>query len=130
MALLEWKAEYSVGNAAVDHEHAQLIERINALYTQLGNPLDTSRVNFVLGEIHADIAAHFALEERLMRQAAYGEYAAHKEDHEDLLDQLRDLMDIFAADPQAGQNQLNKRLSDWFGKHFSSHDARLHRHLG
>ena len=130
MALLEWKPEYSVGNASIDHEHEQMIRQINALYDQLSVPVDAANVEAVLGEIHADISAHFALEERLMQKADYVEYEDHKEDHEDLLDQIHDLMDGFYEDPEAGQKLLKTQLSDWFGRHFASFDARLHQQLG
>ncbi len=132
MALLEWKAEYSVGNVAIDHEHELMIRHINTLYEQINNTAgnDATSVEAVLGEIHADISAHFALEERLMRQARYGEYEEHKEDHEDLLDQIHDLIDAFYQDPAVGEQRLKSRLSGWFGRHFSSFDSRLHRQLG
>ena len=92
--------------------------------------MDAANVEAVLGEIHADISAHFALEERLMQKADYVEYEDHKEDHEDLLDQIHDLMDGFYEDPEAGQKLLKTQLSDWFGRHFASFDARLHQQLG
>jgi len=130
MALLEWKPEYSVGDASIDHEHEHMIRQINVLYEKLADPVDVDNVEMVLGEIHADISAHFALEERLMRAASYHEYDEHKNDHEDLLDQIHDLMDGFYDDPEAGRKLLNSRLSDWFGRHFSTFDARLHDQLG
>ena len=130
MAMLEWKQEYSVGNAAIDHEHKHMIEQINQLYEQLVNPMDTVAVEAMLGDIQADISAHFALEELLMREAGYAEYEGHKEDHEDLLDQIHDLMFSFAEDPDGGKELLMNKLSDWFGHHFASFDARLHRQLG
>jgi len=129
MALLEWKPEFSVGNAAIDHEHEQMIQQINALYDQLSVPVDAANVEAVLGEIHADISAHFALEERLMQKADYVEYEDHKEDHEELLDQIHDLMENFFNNPDAGQKLLKSQLSDWFGRHFASFDARLHEQL-
>ena len=65
-----------------------------------------------------------------MREAAYFEYAAHKEEHEELLDQIRDMMDLFAADPNRGFEVLQEKLADWFEQHFSTFDARLHGNLG
>jgi len=130
MSLLAWKPEYSVGNASIDHEHEKMIWQINALYDQLGVPVDAANVEAILGEIHADISAHFALEERLMRKAGYAEYEDHKEDHEELLDHILDLMDHFSRDPEAGRKLLETQLSDWFGRHFASFDARLHKQLG
>lgn len=129
MSLLEWKPEFSIGNASIDHEHEQMIQQINALYDQLSAPVEAANVVAVLGEIHADISAHFALEERLMLKADYVEYEDHKEDHEELLDQIHDLMENFFNDPEAGQELLKSQLSDWFGRHFVSFDARLHEQL-
>ena len=130
MALLEWKPEFSVGNASIDHEHQHMIQAINDLYEQLAEPVNAENVEAVLGEIHADISAHFALEERLMREADYVEYEDHKADHEDLLDQILDLMDSFFGDPEVGRKLLQTQLSGCFCRHFASFDARLHKKLG
>jgi len=129
MTLLKWRSEFAVGNASIDHEHELMIRQINTLYDQLCDPVDTASIEVVLGEIHASISAHFALEERLMRAADYAEYTAHKEDHEDLLDQIHDLMIAFYQDPEGGRALLESQLSDWFSRHFATFDARLHRRL-
>jgi hemerythrin len=130
MTLLEWKSEYSVGNASVDHEHQQMINQINAIGVRLGDIPSVKDIESILGEIHADISAHFALEEHLMKLASYAEYEAHKNDHEDLLCEIRELMDSFVWDPETGKELLQRKLSDWFGNHFATFDARLHRKLG
>ena len=129
MALIEWRPEFSVGNDAIDHEHEQMIQQINLLYEQLDHSTDPLTIEAMLGEIQADISAHFALEELLMREANYAEYEDHKEDHEDLLDQIHDLMFSFSEDPDVGRELLMNQLSDWFGRHFATFDARLHRQL-
>ena len=129
MALIEWRKEFSVGNDAIDHEHAHMIGQINELYDMLGQPMDALSIEIMLGDIQADISAHFALEELLMRDAGYAEYEAHKEDHEELLDQIHDMVFSFADDPESGRILLMNQLSDWFGRHFASFDARLHKQL-
>ena len=103
-----------------------MIEMINDIYATLVDEHDAEAVEAVLGDIHAGISAHFALEETMMREAVYAEYAAHKDNHEDLLDQIRDMMDSYAQDPKAGREILQCSLSDWFGLHFATFDARLH----
>ncbi len=134
MNLLSWKPAYALGIASVDREHQQMIASINAAHARLkiASIHATSRdaVAAMLGEIHAGIAAHFALEERLMRAVGYAGYAAHKHDHEKLLEQILDMMDVYAADPEQGRQQLALGLSGWFGGHFSSFDARMHGELG
>jgi hemerythrin len=129
MQLLQWKPSFTLGIASVDTEHRDMINTINSVYATLEDEGSELEVNRVLGEIHAQISAHFALEERLMRAAGYAEYAQHKDSHEQLLDQIRDLMDSFSADPVAGRALLQDSLSNWFGLHFATFDARLHSHL-
>lgn len=126
MTLLTWKNEFSVGIDSVDFEHQELIGLINALYTELSDRQDAAAIEHFLGDIHAAISAHFALEERVMKSSGYDEYLAHKEDHEELLDQIRDLMDEFLDDPDAAVDVLRARLADWFEVHFATFDARLH----
>lgn len=130
MTLLKWKPEYSVGDAAIDYEHQMMIEQINTLYDQVDSSTDSDAIEALLGEIHADISAHFALEERLMREAGYVEYEDHKEDHEELLDQLHELMEGYFQNPENTKEALKLKLSNWFGHHFSTFDARLHKQLG
>lgn len=126
MNLLQWKPEYSVGVESMDDEHREMIGLINDTYEKLESDPDADQVEQCLGEIFSTISMHFALEERLMRKSDYAEYQAHKNDHEDLLDQIRDLMDDFAADTSLGAKKLEQNLSDWFAGHFSTFDARLH----
>ncbi len=130
MSLLQWKPGYSVGVESMDDEHREMIDLINDIYEKLESDPDADQVEQCLGEIFSTISMHFALEERLMRKSNYAEYQAHKDNHEDLLDQVRDLMDDFAADTATGATRLEQGLSDWFAGHFSTFDARLHGELG
>lgn len=130
MSLLEWKPEYSVGIASMDDEHREMIDLINDVYQRLGSSSDPEDIEDCLDNIFNTISLHFALEERIMREHAYAEYTEHKEDHEDLLDEIRDLMDQFIGDTDSGARLLEKRLSDWFARHFATFDARLHGKLG
>lgn len=127
MSLLQWRDEFSLGIAEVDHEHRELIELINRLQQDLRAGTDTQKTVSSLGEIYAQIAAHFALEEKMMRTTNYPAYAEHKEDHETLLDDLRDIMDDVEDDGVLDETQLTDDLNRWFGDHFQTHDAKLHR---
>ena len=126
MTLLIWKDEFSVGIDSVDFEHQEMIELINELHAELSDRKDVVAIEHFLGEIHAAISAHFALEERVMKRSGYDEYEAHKNDHEELLDQIRDLMDDFEGDPDAAIEGLRSGLANWFESHFATFDARLH----
>ena len=126
MTLLTWKDEFSVGIDSVDFEHQEMIGLINELHAELSDRRDVVAIENFLGDIHATISAHFALEERVMKRSGYDEYQAHKDDHEELLDQIRELMDEFDGDPDEAIEILQAKLADWFEGHFATFDARLH----
>jgi hemerythrin-like metal-binding protein len=129
MKLLEWKPEFSVGNAAVDHEHRELIDLINSMHAGLSEGAGRDQLVSGLGEIYAQIAAHFALEERMMRRADYTGYGAHKDDHELLLDQLAEIVDAVELKGGYDEQALSSVLNTWFSEHFRTHDAQLHGRL-
>ena len=127
MSLITWKEEFSVGVAEVDFEHRELIELINSLHESARSGAGREVVIEALGEIYAQIASHFALEEKMMRVTRYPSLLEHKEDHETLLDDLRDIMDEVEDDGEYDETQLSTDLERWFSDHFRTHDAKLHR---
>lgn len=129
MKLLDWKPAYSLGIPEIDFEHRELIREINEAYAHIEADSHPDAIEASLEEIYALIASHFALEERHMRQLGYAGFDSHKDDHEELLDEIRGLMDDYARDSEAGRVRLQERLADWFSVHFSTFDARLHKTL-
>ncbi len=131
MTLVEWRDEFRTGIASVDHEHEALIALLNDLHAGIQTGADDQAVADFLGEVHAQISAHFALEEKIMRARGYDQYADHKADHEALLDGIRDIMDDHARGAYADYDEvLSAHLQSWFTQHFKTKDARLHRMLG
>ena len=130
MTLIVWRDEFSVGVASVDQEHREMIELINELDNAMAQDADCITVISTLGEIYAKISAHFALEEKIMRDANYREFTSHKEDHERLLDSLLTIIDSVDDEGRYDRPELSSGLDRWFTDHFRTHDARLHRRLG
>jgi hemerythrin len=126
MALLEWRDEFRIGVAEVDAEHRALIGLINSLHERAAEAQQPAAIAEFLGELHAQIAAHFALEEKVMRARRYAEYGDHKQDHERLLDEIRDIMDGYELHQRYDAAALGAALELWFGEHFRTRDARLH----
>lgn len=129
MALLQWKDQYSVGISAVDYEHKELIDLINRLHDELIAGDKKLSASAFFGDLFRGISAHFALEERFMRERRYDQLIQHKADHERLLDEIRDIMDEF-EEREVASDELRARLDAWFSRHFETHDARLHKALG
>lgn len=130
MGLINWQENFSVGVPSVDHEHRELIDLINRVYEELVAGADVEGVIQGLGEVFAKISAHFALEEKVMIEQGYDQYLQHKSDHEDLLDDIRDIMDDCETTGRLDEQMLADRLRSWFVTHFRDQDARLHNLLG
>ncbi len=131
MALIEWRDEFNTGVSEVDHEHKEIVALINELHEAMGEDASQDEIGRFLGDVFAKISSHFALEETVMRKHNYDEYEDHKNDHEKLLDDLRDIMDD--AEEGVGKNYkaaLAESVRDWFVNHFKTKDARLHKKLG
>lgn len=130
MAIVEWKESYALGIPEIDAEHRELIELINEAWAMRDTAQDRAGTEAFLGEIHARIAAHFALEEQAMRETRYPEYTAHKDDHERLLDEIVILIDASHDGVELHREAFSATLENWFAGHFRTFDARLHRALG
>jgi hemerythrin len=128
MSLIDWNDEFTLGIETVDSEHRALVTLINALHDTMSAHARRSDIVEGISRIHALVAAHFAREEAFMRKARYMAYAEHKEDHEVLLDDLRDMIDQVARDGEYDEARLSADLRYWFSEHFRTYDARLHRH--
>lgn len=127
MPLINWRDEFEIGIEEIDHEHQELISLINEAYNALQAAADMPSIAAFFGEIYARISAHFALEESVMRRLRYDQLGAHKAEHEELLDGIRDIMDGYERGDYAQyQDLLAKHLEDWFTDHFKTQDARLH----
>ncbi len=131
MPLIEWRKEFEIGISSVDHEHREMIDLINELHGALSASPTRDDIVAFLGEINARISAHFALEEREMRNMRYDEFEEHKADHERLLDEISDITERYEADAYLDvETELATRLRVWFTVHFKTRDARLHKMLG
>jgi hemerythrin len=127
---LEWRRDFEIGIASVDYEHRELIALINRLIEALAGAGTKSEIEGHLGEIYAKVSAHFALEEQEMRKFRYDQLPDHKDDHEILLDEIREIMDAFEADAfDNPEIELAHRMEAWFTVHFQTKDARLHAFL-
>jgi len=123
---LEWTEAYSIGIAPLDYEHRNLFSSINRLHGELDRHEDVDRIEDTLGEIHARMAAHFALEEKVMRENKYVRYAEHKAEHDALLDDLTEAMVRYVAQPSDEiTDDLKGRLTAWILGHVLTRDKQM-----
>jgi len=127
MSLVEWREEFCTGISDIDYDHEQLIELINSLYKLLEQQSEKQKILNCLGDIYANIATHFMLEELTMKKNSYDQYEEHKNDHNRLLDDIYDIKENFEKSDDLNNQTLEEKMNDWFIIHFKTHDARLHK---
>lgn len=130
MPLIDWRKDYQIGIDAVDREHRELIELINEMHAALGGDASPESAVHFLGELYTQVSGHFALEERMMRDAGYDATEQHREEHEELLDSIRELMDAYGEGASFDfDDRLAATFRAWFAHHLQGADTRLHRFL-
>lgn len=124
MSLSSLKDKLNTGIESLDYEHRKLVAVMEELCDSYDR--DESSVSELFGRLYAEVSAHFALEESIMREKKYASYDAHKADHEHLLDRIRFMMDAYenglCAD--CGTN-LRSCLEAWFAGHVADADMGL-----
>jgi len=130
MPLIEWTRNYEIGIGAIDHEHRELIELINEMHAGLAGDASPEAALGFLGELYSQVSGHFALEERMMAEAKYDAIEAHKAEHEELLDSIHELIELYGAGESFDfDERLARTFRAWFDHHLKGADARLHRFL-
>lgn len=126
--LFLWSDDLSVPTQDVDEQHKELIDLINQLYVAINenHGKDTSRE--ILDQLIESMQAHFLFEESLMRLTHYVDYAAHKEQHEALMEQMRALQGKLDKETAAITVELLHFHKNWWSQHIRSSDRNFSTH--
>ncbi len=126
MALLEWKDEYLLGLEPLDFEHEDLFQCINDVYQQCRIQAEGVELGDCLGQLHARLAAHFALEESAMREMKNPHYETHKAEHDRFLEEVTEFVASFGTNP--GEEHVEAfaiRVKEWILTHITTTDRQL-----
>src|SRR3989304_4549814 len=97
MAYLDWNPSHDTGIAAIDYEHRQLVKMLNEIHDLIVKGVAPREISDALADFHTLATAHFALEEKIMRDANYPGFEERRHTHYRLLDQVREIMDAYEA---------------------------------
>jgi hemerythrin len=121
---LIWKEEYSVGIESIDKDHKKLLQLINRLQTssiyQTGEAFDQE----ALKELIEYTKFHFAREEKMMEENGYPEFAAHKQQHINMTDQVVKKIKDYEADQEKTIDDLLEYLQKWLINHINGTDKK------
>lgn len=113
MPYIEWNPQLETGVAGIDYEHRRLVQLLNDIHELIVAGAEPHRIADMLADFHTLATAHFALEEKIMRDRKYPAFAERRETHRRLLDQVREIMDAYDAGSYRVGKSLPATLRQW-----------------
>jgi hemerythrin-like metal-binding protein len=125
MKNITWDQSLSVDVDEIDEDHRRLVDLFNLLSHAVAEKESSEYIEALLEELIACTVWHFRHEERLMIKHGYDGFAAHRDEHSELIDSVRDLQQKFHdANKQLTSDDV-EYLSDWLTGHIMGQDMRL-----
>jgi len=113
MPYLEWNPAFDTGIGGIDYEHHRLVDMLNEIHELMLKVAEPRKIAAILADFHALASAHFALEEKIMRDQNYPGFEGRRDTHYRLLDQVREIMDAYETGSYRGGESLPATLKQW-----------------
>jgi hemerythrin len=123
---VEWDNRYSVGIPLIDDQHKELIRLTNELYKSCLAGEETAKTNFmaaVKGTVDY-VKYHFGVEEKLLQNVKYPEFAEHKKAHEEFVKHILGEVQDFQDGKKFVPNVFVRYLKDWILSHIAVADRK------
>lgn len=125
MALLEKTAALTVANDAMDKDHEEFIDLLNAL--DIATNADFPAL---FEHLYGHTEQHFERENQLMTQSAYPGIADHKAEHQRVLGEFKQFKSrVDKGLIVFGRAFVKDRLPQWLALHVTTMDTALVNHL-
>lgn len=129
MSLLIWGAMFEVGVREIDAQHRRLFDLAN----QLADAVRVGKGQEVLAEVLAELVrytqTHFAFEEQLMAQHHYPAAPEHRQQHQELVQQVTAFKQRLHAGDQQVVGEALQFFTHWLSRHIMNTDRAFARDL-
>ena len=127
--LISWSDRYSVHVAEIDKQHQNLIDLLNELHSAMLAGKGAAALGKTLDGLAHYTVTHFAAEERLMRKHVYPQYQEHKDAHDKLVAQVKELQEQFRSGKAVVSQEVISFLQRWLIGHIMGMDKKYSAHL-
>jgi hemerythrin len=125
MSLLEWNnALYSVSFERFDRDHKKILRFINELHEAMLKGQGKETLSQILKELLHYTQYHFAAEERVMANNGYPELEEHRQSHQNLIEQLEELIKDFKLGKMEVSIETSRFLKEWLFNHIQVADRK------
>jgi len=125
MELIKLDGGLRLGIPEIDSQHETMIRLINQLHETMLQGADKAALDGILLQLLETTQTHFSFEEQLMSQSNYPEYAAHKSEHDRLLQHLKDLAEKYRKGELLLSFAIELDLKSWAMVHIEEFDKPL-----
>ncbi|MCX8025331.1 MAG: bacteriohemerythrin [Thermanaerothrix sp.] len=122
--MFKWNPIYSIGVEQYDEQHKRLFAIAQKLYEAMSAGQGRTVLNNIFDELVDYTRTHFASEETLMERYNYPDYAPHRQQHEELTQQVLELRERFRNGQIALSITVMNFLKDWLRNHIYDSDKR------
>jgi hemerythrin len=125
MSLVAWSEDLTIGSAAVDNDHRKLFSLVNYLYDSMVLGRNEPDVEEFVDSLIVYARQHFQLEEDIFDKTQFPDKDLHKKEHEDLIDQLRDVVIKYKSGASTSQIlEMIGFLNKWMIEHIRKSDMK------
>jgi hemerythrin-like metal-binding protein len=129
-----WQEEMRVGNAKIDNDHKYLISIINTIEAAMDCEASSEALSAYVSELFDYSFKHFQREEKYQDEIKFPDQEAHKKEHQDLMEQIKQIHDNLQSHADSGAYKyttpgLVHVLRDWFMHHFSQEDMKMKKYF-
>ena len=117
--------ELMTGNALIDSQHRELIDKINDLVQACESGDAKVKALKTLNYLEDYTYFHFGQEEALQEEIGYPGIALHKEKHQEFVNAVKELFEMLEEQEgptDAFVEQVNKNVIEWFYNHIQGFD--------
>lgn len=119
---IEWDDAYSVGIDSIDQQHKRLVNLINQLQTAVDYSTGEEFEREALDELVDYTKTHFSYEEGLMQQYDYPEFEPHKAQHQEMIQQVEEVLAEYEQDQDRAMQHALDFLKTWLINHINGTD--------
>lgn len=120
----KWSPDYSVNIKTIDDQHQELVNILNRLFVAVSKREGDRVIAGILDALVSYTQTHFALEERLMRQAKYKDLEPHIAEHKKLLAELDHLAKKHMLEDKPIYFEMLTFLKTWLKEHIQGVDTK------
>lgn len=116
--------DHTVGVAALDEQHAHLIELISRCSTLIKSNRKREEIIPMIDQLFTYAKEHFALEEKYMDQVNYSETEIHKKEHRKFINIVKEFDEQYRAGEDVNLKDIMIFLMDWVINHILRTDQK------